>query len=244
MLGGLLLSACNDSGSSPGFVPNAAKVQVRFAEGAPSLEAIVNGAPTPVCGAIVQSCYFEVNGATVSNQWFYSYLTPYTSFRAGTLSLTAADSVGYTIGPIKTDSLAAGKSYTVILVGTYPHYRALAFEDPSSSSGAQLALYEASPATPQAAFGSFKVSTRSNFKQLGTTSLGHVAAVPVGNNVTDFGGYAGPISSRIGTVTPAQVDDSDTKNALPFHAANRLSLFLFDATGSGKVSQLFGSLDQ
>ncbi len=244
----IALVACNGSNGSSGSNPpvaQASKINVRFVDGAPELDGQINGGPGQICGDQSLSCYLQVNGNTISSQLYYGYVTPFTSVRAGTVSLVAADSIGYTVGPIKTDPLAAGKSYTIVIAGNYPNYKALAFEEPAATSDVQVSLYEASPATPQTAFGSFRVSTKSNFKQLGTASLGQIKTVSVGKSVTDFGAYAGAVNNRIGTVTPVQINEFDPKNNLPFHAANRLSLFLFDASsGSRQASEVFGSLDQ
>jgi hypothetical protein len=42
----------------------------------------------------------------------------------------------------------------------------------------------------------------------------------------------------------SQIDSFDKKNVLPFHNASRLSLFLFDVSGSGSSGPVFGSLDR
>ena len=42
----------------------------------------------------------------------------------------------------------------------------------------------------------------------------------------------------------SQVNSFDKKNVLPFHNASRLSLFLFDTSGSGSSGPVFGSLDR
>jgi hypothetical protein len=106
-----------------------------------------------------------------------------------------------------------------------------------------LSLYAASPTIPKAAFGRFDASNNSKFKQLGTAAFGTVATVSLGKSVTQLGGYVGTASSPIGKITPSQVDPFNKRNALPFHAVHRLSLFLFTnpASTSGTV---FGSLDK
>jgi hypothetical protein len=51
------------------------------------------------------------------------------------------------------------------------------------------------------------------------------------------------VSKKLGALTPSQVNPFDTKNALPFQKASRLSLFLFDPA-SGSIGPVIGSLDQ
>jgi hypothetical protein len=215
---------------------------VRFVEGAPLLEALVNGQPTDIGEA-----YLSVNGTTVASTFPYAAVTPFQSFRVGTLSLTASDSLGYTVGPVKTSAtLQSGKSYTVILLGTYPAYKAVVYEEPSSSSSAQLSLYEASPTVRTADFGRFNASNRSNFVKLGSASYGSVATVSVGKSASNFGGYAGqgikPFAN--GALTLAEVNSFDQRNVLPFNAAGRLSLFLIDPKPGTSLGPVIGSLDQ
>jgi hypothetical protein len=215
---------------------------VRFVEGAPVLEALVNGAPTDIGDA-----YLTVNGATVATSFPYGARTPFVPVPAGTLSLVALDSLGYAVGPIKTPaSLSAGKSYTVVLVGAYPAYHALIFAEPASSSDAAMAVYEASPSFPSADFGRFTASSRSNFKKLGNARFGNLVQVTLGNSVTNFGGYVGTSTRPLpnGAVTPASVDGFDVNNALPFNNAARLSLFVFDPKPGSASGPVFGSLDQ
>ena len=158
--------------------------------------------------------------------------------------MTALDDLGYRVGPLKLANIAGGKAYTLIVVGSYPHYRALAFEEPArQKNNAQLSLYEASPTTPKAGFGSFTASSHSNFKQLGSATLSNVATVSLGAVVSDFGGYVGQGSTVYGATTPKQVDSFDKRDDLPFHNASRLSLFFYDQAGSSQ-GRVFGSLDR
>ena len=97
---------------------------------------------------------------------------------------------------------------------------------------------------PQADFGRFRASSHSDFKQVGSARLGDVATVSLGKSVSDFGAYAGKLSKPIGAFTLAQIDAFDSHNVLPFHAATRLSLFLFDAKSGSSIGPVFGSLDR
>ncbi|HEY2554398.1 MAG TPA: DUF4397 domain-containing protein [Candidatus Cybelea sp.] len=227
-------------------------VRVRFAEGAPELDTIINGVP-----ASIGLAYLRVNGQTVSSQFNYGTITPFLNTTPGTKSMTALDILGYRVGPLKSSPLTGGKDYTLVLVGTYPHYRVLTFEEPpDSKGGAQLSLYEASPAVPGADFGSFTASSQTNYKRLGSATLGNVATVSLGGQVTNFGGYAGKGTTpfvcgnhiKCGDVTPASVDSFNKRNELPFHNASRLSLFLFDSnanpSGSAGAGPVFGSIDR
>ncbi|HEX3369509.1 MAG TPA: DUF4397 domain-containing protein [Candidatus Cybelea sp.] len=249
----LVLAACggNSSSSSSGMPPAASStVRVRFAEAAPELETIINGVP-----ASIGSAYLQVNGETVSSQFNYGTITPFLNMTPGTKSMTALNILGYRVGPFKSAPLTGGKDYTLALVGSYPHYRVLSFVEPSGSkAGAQLSLYEASPAVPEADFGSFDAASQTNFKRLGSATLGNVATVSLGAHVANFGAYAGkgttPFlcgSVTCGELTPASVDSFDKRNELPFHNASRLSLFLFDPdenNASGPTGPVFGSLDR
>lgn len=234
------LSACGGSNAAPAGALSAqqAGARVRFADGAPALETLINGVPQDIGTA-----YLQMDGATVASQFSYGTLTPFLGVGAGAHSLVARDQLGYAVGPLKTPSLTAGSRYTLIVVGAYPNYSVLAFEEPQSTSGAQLSLYEASPSVATADFGSFTPSSHSNFKKLGSAHLGNVVTVGVGAHVADFGGFAGPPSAPIGTLTPAQINPFDSHNALPFHRIGRLSLFLFDRK-NGSIAPVFGSLDR
>jgi hypothetical protein len=236
------LAGCGGSNSTSSTSGSATKAQVRFVEGAPTLETLINGVP----GDIGSTAYLTVNGATVATSFLYGTRTPLVPVPAGTLFLTALDSVGYAVGPIKTTSaISAGKTYTVILVGAYPTYRALVFEEPASTSNARLSVYEASPAFPSADFGRFTASTNSNYKKLGSAHYGSVASVSLGNSVSDFGGYVGkgiqPIQN--GALTLVSVDGFDSSNALPFNGSGRLSLFVFDPKSGSAAGPVFGNLD-
>jgi hypothetical protein len=231
----------SDSTSSTTPAANAGSVQVRFVEGAPLLEALVNGQPTDIGVA-----YLSVNGTTVASSFPYAFVTPFRPFRAGTLALTASDSLGYTVGPIKTSTpLQSGKSYTVILLGTYPAYDAVVYEEPPASTSAQLSLYEASPSVRTTDFGRFSASNRSHFVKLGSASYGSVATVTLGKSVSNFGGYAGQATKPFpgGALTLAEVNSFDTRNVLPFNAATRLSLFVIDPKPGSSLGPVIGSLD-
>ncbi len=237
---------CNCGGGNPstaGSGPSGnGQASARFIEGAPELEALVGGVPTDIGLA-----YLSVNGTTVASSFPYSSVTSYSSFPAGTLSLSALDSLGYEVGPVKTTSpLEGGKKYTIVLLGAYPDYRAVVYEDPPVSTSAQLSVYEASPSVPSADFGKFTASNQSNFVRLGSVTFGHVATVAVGKSVADFGGYAGKGSKPFanGALTLEQVDSFDQRNVLPFHAANRLSLFVIDAKAGSTNGPVLGTLDQ
>jgi Domain of unknown function (DUF4397) len=234
----LLAAGCGGSGSSAGIPAGGSAVSVRFVEGAPVLETLVNGVPTSIGAA-----YLTVDGATIAPAFRYGDVTPFVARPAGVQSVEARDSLGYSVGPLKTAALTAGKTYTAVVAGTYPNYRALAFAEPAGSGEASLAVYEASPAYPAADFGTFRASSGNGFKKLGSVRLGSVAAVSLGKAVSNLGAYAGKGSVPIGTLTVRQVDQFDGRNALPFHAASRFSVFVLDpAEGSG--GPLFGSLDR
>jgi hypothetical protein len=215
---------------------------VRFAEGAPELESLVDGAPQDIGQA-----YLRVDGQTVASTFNYGSVTPFASLPAGPQRLSALDELGYEVGPFTSAALTGGKRYTLVLVGSYPNYQVLTFEEPANDAeNAQLSLYEASPAEPAADFGSFTASGRSNFKALGHAALGNVATVSLSKGVTNFGGYAGHGTQPFagGALTPASLDSFDKRNALPFHSASRLSLFLFDAKPGSSIGPVVGSLDQ
>jgi hypothetical protein len=237
-----VLTACGSSSSSSTLPAQAAPARVRFVDGAPLLETSVGGVPQSICASASEPCYLKVNGETVSHLFAYGSISPFVNVNAGVRSLVAADEAGYTVGPLPTASLQSGKVYTLIVVGSYPHYRVLTFAEPSSN-GAQLSLYEASPTVPHAAFGTFRASSHSQFSQRGSAQLGSVVTVGLGKSVTDVGGYVGSAGNPIGTVTPAQLDSFDRHNALPFKNVSRLSLFLFDPK-SGSPGPVFGNLDR
>ena len=209
-------------------------------DGAPLLETLINGVPQ----SIGTSDYLQVNGETVTAPFVYGTMTTFTSVKAGVQSLVARDDLGYAVGPLKTPSLSGGQKYTLIVVGSFPKYSVLVFEEPASTGKAMLSFYEASPSVPQAAFGSFDAASSSDFKQLGSGKLGTVTTVSVGAKVRNFGGYVGPASKPYGSQTPAQINAYDRHNELPFHAIQRLSLFLFDTNTASSVGPVFGSLDR
>ena len=252
----LAMTACGGSSSSSSSMPpvSSGTARVRFSEGAPELEALINGVPQDI-----GSAYLQVDGQTVSSEFDYGTLTNFLLLSPGVHSLEALDILGYRVGPVKVAALTAGKQYTLILVGTYPKYSVLGFEEPASSKGnAQLSLYEASPSVPSADFGSFTASSHKGFKQLGSAKLGNVVTVSLGASVSNFGGYTGHGNKPFtcgssppvlcGALTLAHVDTFDKHNELPFHNASRFSLFLFDAaSGSSSGTSggpVFGSLDR
>jgi hypothetical protein len=245
----LTMTACGGSSSGSTSMPPASSgtARVRFVDGTPALEALIGSLPQDICAAATLPCYLQVDGQNVTSLFAYGSATEFQNVTAGTLSLVARDEAGYAVGPLKSAQLSAGKRYTLIVVGSYPHYSVLTFEEPASSKGnAQLSLYEASPSVPSADFGSFNASSHSGFKQLGSAKLGDVVTVSLGAGVSNFGGYAGhgnkPFTN--GDVTLASVNTFDRHNVLPFHNASRLSLLLFDAKPGSSSGPVFGSLDQ
>lgn len=243
------LAACGSSSSSSALPSTSQHVSVRFVDGSPLLETYANGALQP----LGSSAYLQVNGRTVASTFLYGSFTPFVTLNAGTISVVARDNLGYAVGPLKSPALTAGKSYTLIVVGAYPKYSVLAFEEPASSGDAQLSLYEASPSVPRAAFGSFQASSHSNLKQLGSVAYGNVATVALGKSVANLGGWSATASCPTTSTLPAkcltlaQINSFDKHNVLPFNNATRLSLFLFDAAPSNPYPQkgpLLGALDQ
>ena len=165
----------------------------------------------------------------------------------GVQSLVARDTLGYKVGPLKSASLSPGGRYTLVVVGTYPNYNVLTFTEPKNASGAQLSLYEASPAMPSADFGSFGASSGANFKKLGSARLGTVVdrlAWRQRNELRRLRRHRHDADYGGGTLAPVQVNAFDTANALPFNAAARLSLFLLDVKPGTAVGPVFGSLDR
>lgn len=241
----LLASGCGGSSSSSSAIPGqSGTARVRFVDGSPLLETLIAGVPQPICPGPSSPCYLQVNNQTVTQAFYYGSMTPFMSVTAGTLSLVARVEAGYAVGPMNSTGLTAGKEYTLVVVGSYPKYQVLAFEEPASSGSTALSLYNAAPSTPQASFGTFRASTNSNFKQHGSAHFGEVTTVSLGKSVTDIGGYAGSAAAPIGTVTPSQIDAFDRHNALPYHNIARLSLFLFDPKCSSCPGPVFGSLDR
>ena len=243
----LAVGGCSStSSSSSSSLPSTSNVaQVRFVDGAPALETLINGYPLDICSSSV-SCYLQVGGATVTYTYTYGSMTGFLPEPAGVQSLVARNTLGYAVGPLKSASLSPGGRYTLVVVGTYPNYNVLTFTEPKNASGAQLSLYEASPAMPSADFGSFDATTGSGFKKLGSARLGTVATVSLGGSVTNLGGYVGTGTTPVthGTLAPVQVNAFDTSNALPFNAASRFSLFLFDVKPGTASGPVFGSLDR
>jgi hypothetical protein len=239
----VLLAGCGTSNdSTPSISAAPGNVQVRFIQGSPSLEAIIGGQPTD----LGPSTYLSVDGTTVASSFLYAYLTPFANYHSGSLSLEALDSSGYKVGPVKTTALAAGKSYTVALVGTYPNYKALAFEEPAPQSRVTVSAYGASPSVPNADFGSFVTSGQRQYKKLGSVTLGEIATTNVGTHVTNFGAYIGHGTMPVegGAIAVESVDSFDTRGVLPFHSATRLSLFFLDPKGGQSLGPVLGSLDQ
>lgn len=239
----LATSGCSGAGSasSSGALPpsKSGSALVRFADGAPFLVTLINGVPTDIGTA-----YLQVDGQTVASSFTYGTITSFTGLPAGTHSLKALDTLGYFVGPLKSTSLSPGKRYTLVLVGAYPNYSIVAFEEPANQSGAQMSFYEASPGAPEETFGSFRVSSHSNFSQLGTARFGNVVTAALGKSVANIGGYVGAPNSPIAETTPSQIDSFDRRNVLPFHNAARLSLFLFDVKPGSSAGPVFGSLDK
>jgi hypothetical protein len=246
MVCALALSGCGGSSysSSSSTAPSAGNAQARFVDGTPSLEAIIGSTPQPICAGVSAPCYLQVDGQTVTQLFTYGSISNFMSLSAGVHSMRALDTSGYFVGPLKTPSLVAGHSYTLVVVGSYPDYEVLTFEEPKNASEAQLSLYESSPSVPDADFGRFTASSHAGFTKLGSAHLGDIATVSVGKSVSDFGGYVGHGNTPLGNgaLTPSQVNAFDAKNALPFHKASRLSLFLFDPK-TGANGPVFGSLD-
>jgi hypothetical protein len=235
------ISACGGSNNSTPPIPSApGTVRLRFLEAAPSLQALVNGVPTDLGAA-----YLSVNGATTSSQFPYSYLTTYSTFHAGSQSIEVFDSLGYKVGPIQTGALSAGKQYTIAVVGSYPIYKAIPFEDPATATTAQLTVYESSPSYANVDFGRFQASSHSSFQKLGSAAYGSVVSVPLGKSVSNFGGYIGKNVRPFGNaaLTLAAVNSFDQRNVLPFNAAARLTLFVLDPSSPSDPPTVVGSLD-
>ncbi len=221
-------------------MPAAQPARVRYLDGAPALETLVNGSPQN----LGSNAYLQVDSQTVVSIFDYGSMSTFLPIAAGTHKLIARNTLGYFVGPLSTTALSPGKRYTLIVVGSYPHYRVLTFEEPAASANAAVSLYGASPSTPQASFGTFKASTDTDFKQLGSARFGTVATVSLGKSAPDVGGYVGESSRPLGKLTPSQINSFDLNNVLPFHSQSRLSLFLFDLKTTSAPPRVFGSLDQ
>jgi len=241
----IALTGCNGASSSSSVLPSThTSVRIRFVDGAPLLETPIGSTPQSICAGASAPCYLQVNGQSVTQSFYYGSISPFVGVPSGTLALVARDEAGYAVGPLKTPPLAGGSTYTIAVIGSYPKYQVVAFAEPGPSSDARLSLYEASPSVPQAAFGSFRASSESDFKQRGAAKLGNVETVSLGKNVTDLGGYVGTAANRLGQITVRQIDSFDKHSALPFHVVSRLSLFLFDSKASSSHGPVFGALDQ
>jgi hypothetical protein len=239
------VAGCSSSSSSSSVPSQAASASVRLAEGAPALETLIDGVPTN----IGSTAYLQVDGRTVASSFLYGTFTPFISLSAGAHSLVVLDEAGFGVGPLAIPSLSGGGRYTLILVGSYPNYRVLVFDEPPPTGNAQLSLYEASPTVPQSDFGTFRASSKSDFKKLGTAKLGEIVTVSLGPKVSDIGGYVGAAhcapSNTPTCITPQQINGFDVHNVLPFYNASRLSLFLFDPfSPTSGPGPLYGSLDQ
>jgi hypothetical protein len=233
------LAGCGGSSSSSTIPAAAQLTRVRYIDGAPVLEALINGVPQ----SLGSNVYLQLDTTTVVSLFNYGTASSFMPTPPGTHSLFARNTEGYFVGPLKTAALSPGQRYTLIVVGSYPKYQVLTFEEPPFSNTAAISLYEASPSVPQTTFGSFKASTGSNFKQLGSARFGNLVTASLGKSVSNIGGYVGPASKKLGALTPSQVNPFDTQNVLPFQRASRLSLFLFDP-GTGSIGPVIGSLDQ
>ena len=234
----LALSACSSTSNTTPAA--AAPAHVRYVEGAPQLQADVNGTPV----SLGVGAYLQAGSQTVVSGFYYGTISSFQDLSPTVRTLTARSIQGYTVGPLKLPALASGKNYSLVVVGSYPNSQVLAFEEPAASSEARLSLYEASPSVQHASFGSFTYigTSKTNFKTLGNASFGNVATVSLGASVSNFGGFAGPASKPIDALPLADVDPNDVKGVLPFHNGARLSLFLFDPGGTS-AGPVFGTLD-
>jgi hypothetical protein len=223
-------AGCGGSGSSS-TMPAAQPAKVRYLDGAPSLETLLG-----------TNLYLQDDSRTVVSIFDYGSMSSFLPVAAGTHELVARNTLGYSVGPLKTTALSPGKRYTLIVVGSNTHYRVLTFEEPTASADAAVSLYGASPSTPKAFFGTFKASTGTGFKQLGSARFGTLATVSLGKSVPDVGGYVGQSSRPLGDLTPSQINSFDLDNILPFQRQSRLSLFLFDPKSG--TPRVFGSLDE
>jgi hypothetical protein len=247
----LALAGCNGSSSSSAIPSQTQLTKARYLDGAPELETLIGGLPQDLGVA-----YLQDDSQTVVSIFTYGSFSSFQPITPGVHTLYARNTEGYFVGPLKTPSLSAGKRYTLIVVGTYPKYQVLAFEEPPISDAAAISLYEASPSVPQAVFGRFDASSNGGYQQLGQGSFGTVTTVSLGAKATNVGGYVGPPSKLIGSCTPFQVNPADVNNVLPFQKASRLSLFLYDPiagtsrfclpqnTSGREGGPVFGSLDQ
>ncbi|HTU83422.1 MAG TPA: DUF4397 domain-containing protein [Candidatus Acidoferrales bacterium] len=249
----LLPAACG--GSSSWYAPPGPSVAAgerasggiayaRFLEGAPELETSVGG--------IVENLgtgTLSVNAKTIASFFTYGTLTQFVPVGPGNVVVKVFDSLGYSMGPF-TAKVAAGESYSIVLVGTYPHYKLLVFAEPGAK-GAALSVYEASPAAPQVTYGRYRArpkacgGTGTGYRALGAVHLGDVVTASLGPKVAGFGGYVGKGTTPMagGSITPCGVDAFDARNALPFNNVARLSLFVLDP-GPGTIGPVIGNLDR
>ena len=213
---------------------------MRFVEGSALLEADVSGTPLGLGAS-----FLTVDGTTLASSFTYGTITQYAPLSSGAHSIEVSDSLGYSVGPFKTPPLVGGKSYSIALIGGYPKYSLLTFEDSPAGSGATLRVYEASPHVASVDFGRFRASTNSNYTKLGAVKFGRLAGVSLGSAVSDFGAYVGtgitPMTG--GSVTLRSINSFDGRNVLPFHNASRLSLFLLDSSPGASAGPVFGVLD-
>lgn len=217
--------------------------QVRFVEGAPVLETSIGGVPEQ----LGTNTILQVDETTVASYFPYGWITSYSGYRSGVLSVRVLNSLGYAMGPFKSASLTAGKSYSIVLAGTFPKYKLLTFADDAPSAGtASLAIYEASPAVPSVDFGTFKVSQNSGYRQLGSARLGSLALRSLGKRVANTGAYVGTGTTPMtgGKITLESVNSFNVRNVLPFHNVSRLSLFVLDPLAGSLLGPVFGALDQ
>src|SRR5689334_13912710 len=85
----IALAGCGGSSyssSSSSSLPSAGNAQVRFVDGAPSLETLINGVPTDIGQA-----YLRVNGQTVTYNFSYGSITNFMPISAGAHSMRALD---------------------------------------------------------------------------------------------------------------------------------------------------------
>ncbi len=83
--------------------PVSSNVLVRFADGAPSLEALIGSTPQSICAGVSSPCYLQVNGKTVASSFTYGTLTTFVTLPAGTLSLKARDTSRLLRRPAQVD---------------------------------------------------------------------------------------------------------------------------------------------
>ncbi|HTX60334.1 MAG TPA: hypothetical protein VMH02_11770 [Verrucomicrobiae bacterium] len=237
-------SGCN--ASSNGLAPvqtGATTAQARFVNGAPVLETGSGGTVVSLGAA-----YLQFDAATIASQFPYGSVTQYVSV-LGTHpnSIELYDATGYSVGPIAVPPLSGGKSYSLVLVGSYPNYRILAFEDPLPTGGASIVVRNAASQYRDADFGTFDAASASGYVKRGSVAYGSEKSVSLGTSVTNLGAYAGtgttPFPNQ-SSLTLASVDSFDGSSSLPFNASGRLSLFIIDQSSDGSAGPLLGVLDR